>query len=169
MPRISAGLLLYRLGRGGLEVLIAHPGGPMWSRRDEGSWTLPKGLADDGERDLLEVARREFAEETGHVAPAGAALSLGEVRLRSGKVVHAWAIEGDLDPASAASNEFDLEWPKGSGRLIRVPEVDRVAWFAPDEARRRLNPTQAAFVDRLVQALGRDDGAPGVREDPAAG
>ena len=104
MPKISAGLLLYRRTATGIEVLIAHPGGPMWAHRDTGAWSLPKGLVDDGEEDLLAVARREFAEETGHVAPAVTPLPLGETRLRSGKVVHAWAIEGDLDPATAVSN-----------------------------------------------------------------
>lgn len=153
MPKVSAGILAFRRGASGVEVLVAHPGGPMWARRDEGSWTIPKGLADDGETDLLAVARREFAEETGHPAPAGPYLDLGEVRLRSGKLVRAWAAEGSLDPATAHSNEFDLEWPPGSGRVLRVPEVDRVAWMAPDAARRALNPVQAELVDRLMEAL----------------
>jgi predicted NUDIX family NTP pyrophosphohydrolase len=153
MPRIAAGLLLYRRGPDGLEVLAAHPGGPAWEGRDVGAWTLPKGLVDPGETDLLEVARREFLEETGHAPPNVTPLDLGSVELRSGKVVHAWALEGDLDPLAARSNEFDLEWPRRSGRFVRVPEIDRVAWFRPDEARRRLNPAQAAFVDRLVAAL----------------
>jgi predicted NUDIX family NTP pyrophosphohydrolase len=153
MPRIAAGLLLYRRGPDGLEVLAAHPGGPAWEGRDTGAWTLPKGLVDPGETELLDVARREFLEETGHVPPNGRPIDLGRVELRSGKVVHAWALEGDLDPKTARSNEFDLEWPRRSGRFVRVPEIDRVAWFRPDEARRRLNPAQAAFVERLVAAL----------------
>jgi predicted NUDIX family NTP pyrophosphohydrolase len=153
MPRIAAGLLLYRHGPDGLEILAAHPGGPAWADRDAGAWTLPKGLVDPGETELLEVARREFREETGHPPPDGNPIDLGQVQLKSGKIVHAWAMEGDLDPATASSNVFDFEWPRRSGTFVTVPEVDRVAWFHPDEARRRLNPAQATFVDRLVAAL----------------
>lgn len=153
MPRVSAGILAFRRTATGVEVLVAHPGGPMWARRDDGAWTIPKGLVDDGETDLLAVARREFAEETGHPAPDGPYLDLGEVRLRSGKVVRAWGAEGDLDAATARSNEFDLEWPVGSGRIVRVPEIDRVAWMAPGDARRALNPIQAELVDRLLGAI----------------
>jgi predicted NUDIX family NTP pyrophosphohydrolase len=153
MPRIAAGLLLYRRGPDGLEVLVAHPGGPAWAGRDAGAWSIPKGVADPGEIDLLEVARREFREETGHVPPAGEPLDLGEVRLKSGKVVQAWALPGDLDPARATSNLVEMEWPRKSGSWLTVPEVDRVAWFDAAEARRRLNPAQAVFVDRLEAAL----------------
>jgi predicted NUDIX family NTP pyrophosphohydrolase len=149
----SAGLLLYRRSDGGsLELLIAHPGGPFWKRRDEGAWTIPKGLIEDGEADL-EVARREFREETGHEPPLDGTLSLGEVQLASGKTVLGWAAEGDLDPAAATSNEIEVEWPPRTGRRISVPEVDRVAWVPPDEARRLLNPAQVAFVDRLLAML----------------
>ena len=155
MPKLSAGLLLFRRTADGIEVLVAHPGGPMWARRDTGAWSLPKGAREDHETDLYNSARREFHEETGHVAPDGPAIDLGEVRMRSGKVVHAWGLEGDLDPAAITSMEVDLEWPPHSGRTVRVPEIDRVAWLRPADARRKLNPAQAGFVDRLLQALAR--------------
>lgn len=153
MPKLSAGLLLYRRTRGGIEVLIAHPGGPLWARRDAGAWSLPKGGPDDDETDLLDAARREFREELGHEPPDGPAIDLGEVRMRSGKVVHAWALEGDLDPAAITSMTVEVEWPPRSGRSLAVPEIDRVAWLRPEAARRRLNPAQAAFVDRLLETL----------------
>ncbi|HEU4672679.1 MAG TPA: NUDIX domain-containing protein [Candidatus Limnocylindrales bacterium] len=151
-PKRSAGLLLYRRTDGGIEILIAHPGGPFWAKRDEGAWTIPKGLIEDGESDL-EVARREFREETGHPAPIDGTFPLGEIQLRSGKIVAGWAAEGDLDPSAARSNLATVEWPPRSGRQIRIPEVDRVAWVSPAEAKRLLNPAQAAFVDRLLEAL----------------
>jgi predicted NUDIX family NTP pyrophosphohydrolase len=159
--RVSAGILLFRRGAGGLELLLAHPGGPFFARRDEGHWSIPKGEP-DGAEDLLVVARREIEEETGHRAPAGSdapPLELGTIVQKGGKVVRAWAIEGDLDPAAAVSNEFELEWPPRSGRRQRFPEIDRVAWFEPAEARRRLKPTQVPFVDRLVATLAASDEA----------
>ena len=143
MPKLSAGVLLYRRAGDGVEVLVAHPGGPIWARRDTGAWSLPKGAPLDTELDLLETARREFEEETGHEPPAGPTIDLGEVRMRSGKVVHAWAIEGDLDPKRLRSMEAEIEWPPRSGQVLLVPEIDRVAWVGPSEARRRLNPAQA--------------------------
>ena len=149
----SAALLLYRRGDGGPEVLLAHPGGPLWAKRDGGAWSVPKGEIEPGEEPLA-VARREFEEETGTRAPDGDLVSLGEVRQKSGKLVTAWAALGDLDPATAKSNTFPLEWPPGSGNWIDVPEIDRVEWFALDEARQRLNPAQVAFVDRLAELLG---------------
>lgn len=155
----SAGILLFRRVSGALEVLLAHPGGPYWQRQDFGSWSLPKGLA-EGDEALEAVAAREFAEETGsevvNVAldPRRAPLALGEVTLKSGKVIHAWAVEGDLDPALASSNEIEIEWPPRSGRRLVIPEVDRVAWFGLEEARRRAHPIQAEFVDRLETRLG---------------
>jgi predicted NUDIX family NTP pyrophosphohydrolase len=155
----SGGILLYRQGAGGLEVLLAHPGGPYWKRQDYGSWSVPKGLAEPGEA-LEAVAAREFAEETGSelvsVArdPAQPPRDLGEVSLKSGKVIHAWAVEGDLDPALSSSNEIEIEWPPRTGRRLVIPEVDRVAWFGLEEARRRAHPAQAAFVDRLETQLG---------------
>ena len=148
---VSAGLLLYRRTSHGLEIFIAHPGGPFWRDRDEGAWTIPKGVVDDGEA-LLAAAEREFFEETG-VRAEGPFLPLGSVRQKSGKRVHAWAWEGDADVERVTSNTMRSEWPRGSGRLIVFPEVDRCAWFAPDEARARMNPAQAAFVERLEEAL----------------
>lgn len=154
MPKrtnVSAGLLLFRRPAGRLEVFLAHPGGPFWGGRDAGAWTLPKGLLADGE-DPLAAARREFEEETG-IRPAGPFLPLASVRLKSGKVVHAWAWEGDADPAGVKSNLMRAEWPRGSGQWVEFPEVDRCAWFDPPAAREKLNPAQAAFIDRLEAAL----------------
>jgi predicted NUDIX family NTP pyrophosphohydrolase len=140
-------------------VLLVHPGGPLWSRRDLGAWSLPKGEY-GSEEDPLAAARREFEEELGSPAPDGDPRELGEVRLKSGKRVVAWAVEGDLDASAARSNTFELEWPPRSGRRIEVPEVDRAEWFTAAEARRRLNPAQAAFVDRLEDLLaGRPEAA----------
>lgn len=155
---VSAGILLYRSSSGSVEVLLAHPGGPYWNAQDFGSWSVPKGIAEAGEA-LADVAAREFAEETGFeladVArnPEEPPLDLGEVTLKSGKVIRAWAVEGDLDPARSASNEIEIEWPPRTGRRLVIPEVDRVAWFGLPEARRRAHPAQAAFVDRLEQRL----------------
>jgi predicted NUDIX family NTP pyrophosphohydrolase len=155
--RRSAGLLLFRHTGDHLEVLLAHPGGPLWTKRDAGAWSVPKGEVEPGE-DPPAVARREFEEETGHPPPDGEYVSLGEVRQKSGKYVVAWAAEGDLDPATAKSNTFPLEWPSGSGDWVDVPEIDRVEWFDLDEARTRLNPAQVAFIDRLADAI-RERGA----------
>lgn len=149
---ISAGLLLFRRANGRLEVFLAHPGGPFWARRDEGAWTLPKGGVEAGENPL-DAARREFQEETG-IAPAGEFIPLGSIRQRAGKIVHAWAWEGDADASTVTSNTTQTEWPRGSGRRITYPEIDRCAWFTPDEARRRLNAAQAEFVGRLEERLG---------------
>ncbi len=152
--RRSAGILLWRRadGQDGVEVLLAHPGGPLFERKDHGHWTIPKGEP-DGERDEYAVARREFEEETGFAPPDGEPIPLGEIRQKGGKVVIAWALEGDVDPAAAVSNTFPFEWPPRSGRRIEIPEVDRVAWFAPDEARARIKDTQIPFIDRLLAAL----------------
>lgn len=159
--RRSAGLLLYRRRPAGeIEVLLAHPGGPLWATRDEGAWTVPKGEYDD-EEDPWAVARREFEEETGHPAPPGDPIDLGEILQKGGKVVTAWALEGDLDPRTAHSNTFALEWPPRSGRWITIPEIDRVDWFAPERARRRIKDTQIPLIERLLAALG--DGARGGR------
>jgi predicted NUDIX family NTP pyrophosphohydrolase len=163
-PGISAGTLLYRRGATGLEVLLAHPGGPYWRQQDWGSWSVPKGIAEDDEA-LEAVAAREFGEEVGFaledvaVDPSRPPLDLGEVTLKSGKVVHAWAVEGDVDPALAHSNEVEIEWPPRTGRRLTIPEVDRVAWFGTDEARKRAHPAQAAFVDRLEARLAAMPGA----------
>ena len=156
-PRTSAGILLFRRSAAGIEVLLGHPGGPYFESRDDGVWSIPKGEAADGE-ELWSVAKREFGEETGHVIGSSARIiALGSVIQRGGKVVHAWAVEGNLDPASAWSNTFSMEWPPHSGISIAVPEVDRVAWFAPDAARAAMNPAQATLVDILLEAIGPVD------------
>jgi predicted NUDIX family NTP pyrophosphohydrolase len=145
---------MYRTCRGGLELLLAHPGGPYWARKDEGAWTLPKGLCGEGEEPFA-AAQREFNEETGFT-PHPPYLPLGELRQKSGKLVMAWAFEGDCDPAQLHSNSFELEWPPRSGRTRSFVEIDRAAWFAPEEARRKILPGQAAFIDRLEAALADD-------------
>ena len=146
---LSAGILLHRERDGAREVLLVHPGGPYWARKDEGAWSIPKGECADGEDPRL-CALREFEEELGVAPPAAAELrELGSVRLRSGKHVTAWAAPGDLDADAIRSNTFTLEWPPRSGNRQEFPEVDRAGWFGLDEARRKLNPAQTAFLDRL--------------------
>jgi predicted NUDIX family NTP pyrophosphohydrolase len=153
VPAHSAGLVLYRPAPdGGVEVLLVHPGGPFWARRDLGAWSIPKGEVEAG-AELRATAVREFREELGTEPPDGPWLDLGEVRQRSGKRVTAWAVEGDLDTQRMASNLVEMEWPARSGRKVSFPEVDRAAWFAPDEARRRLVSGQVELVDRLVGLL----------------
>jgi predicted NUDIX family NTP pyrophosphohydrolase len=147
----SAGLLLYRRAGPSLQVLLVHPGGPFWQRKDLGAWTIPKGEVTDGEA-LIEAARREFQEETGYAIDAPAE-PLGHVRLTSGKVIHAFAVEGDVDAARIRSNTFELEWPRGSGRRRIYPEVDRAAWFDMGEARQKILPAQASLLDALRQLL----------------
>ena len=146
--RLSAGILLFRERDGRLEVLLGHPGGPFFAKKDEGSWTVLKGEADPGE-ELPAVARREFAEETGQEPPDSTMLELGEVRQRGGKTVVAWALAGDLDPAAARSNTFEMEFPPRSGRTSEFPEIDRVGWFDLETARRKILPAQVPFLDRL--------------------
>jgi predicted NUDIX family NTP pyrophosphohydrolase len=148
---LSAGLLLFRRREGTLEVFLAHPGGPFWRDRDAGAWTIPKGLVEEGE-DLLAAATREFAEETG-VQPVPPFLPLGRIRQKGGKVVHAWAWEGDADPSTVVSNTVRNEWPRGSGHWLEYPEVDRCAWFEAGAARVRINAAQAELIDRLETAL----------------
>ncbi len=150
--RTSAGLLLWRSRAGRLEVLLAHQGGPFWVKKDLGHWTIPKGEVEPGE-ELVAVARREFEEETGNKPPAGPLIELGQITQKSGKLVVGFGAEGDLDPATAVSNTFDLEWPPGSGVVQSFPEIDRVEWFELDEARRRLKAAQVPFLDRLEAAL----------------
>lgn len=152
MPATSAGILPYRLTGGRLEVFLVHPGGPFWTRKDSGAWSLAKGEHGPAE-DPLEAARREFAEETGF-AIAGELTDLGSMKLAGGKVVRAWAVEADYDPALVRSNTFTLEWPKGSGRVREYPEVDRAAWFDLEEAARRLLPSQVPFLRELLARLG---------------
>lgn len=148
-PR-SAGVLLFRRAPcGGLEVLLVHPGGPFWARKDEGAWSIPKGEYEANE-DALLAARREFEEELGTPPPSGYTHDLGEIRQRAGKLVRAFALEGDLDAENITSNTLLIEWPPRSGRRIEIPEVDRAAWFELEEARSRINPAQAALLDRLA-------------------
>jgi len=148
----SAGLLLFRGEGAGLEVLLVHPGGPFWRSRDAGAWSIPKGGIEPGE-DSLAAARREFSEETGGTA-SGEALPLTPVRQAGGKVVLAWAVRGDFDPASLRSNTFELEWPPRSGRTASFPEVDRAAWFPLPEARRRVLAGQRPLIDELDSLVG---------------
>jgi predicted NUDIX family NTP pyrophosphohydrolase len=152
MPRRSAGIALYRRSQPELEVLLVHPGGPLWARRDAGVWSIPKGEYEDGE-DPAAAARREFAEELGSPVPEGELIDLGEVKQRSGKLVRAWAVAGDLDATTITSNTFALEWPPRSGRTREFPEVDRADWFTLEEARARVNPAQVPLLDRLEQAV----------------
>lgn len=157
MPPPSAGLMVYRrLPSGAIEVLLAHPGGPWFARKDLGAWTIPKGEYELASEEPLAAAEREFAEEIGLSPPPGERIDLGEVRQTSGKRVRGFAVEGDLDPREGGSNLFEMEWPPGSGKVGRFPEIDRAEWFGLDEARRRLNLAQSAFVDRLAVALGLD-------------
>jgi predicted NUDIX family NTP pyrophosphohydrolase len=153
MPKRSAGILMYRNAGGELRVLLVHPGGPFWAKKDAGAWSIPKGEYGDGE-DTLACARREFAEELGRV-PEGEFRELGEVTQRGGKRVTAWALEGDFDVETMVSNTFELEWPPKSGRRRLFPEVDRAAWFTVEEAHEKILPAQWDFIDRLVALVGR--------------
>jgi predicted NUDIX family NTP pyrophosphohydrolase len=149
MPKQAAGILMYRRGALGLEVLLAHPGGPLWARKDAGSWTMPKGQFTDGELPL-DAARREFEEEMG-TAPTGNFQPLGTVKQPSGKVIHAWAAESDFDASTVKSNLFSMEWPPRSGRMGEFPEVDRAGWFPIEEAREKIIKGQAPFLARLLE------------------
>jgi len=151
--RRSAGLLVYRVGASGVEVLLGHMGGPLWARRDEGGWTLPKGEYDAASEEPLAAARREFTEELGLPAPDGAVLPLGEVIQAGGKRVVAFAVEGDLDPDTVVPGTFEMVWPPRSGRVRSFPELDRVAWFALAAAAPKLVAAQRTFLDRLAAAL----------------
>jgi predicted NUDIX family NTP pyrophosphohydrolase len=150
----SAGLLMYRKAGKGIEVLIVHPGGPFWAKKDKGAWSIPKGEFEEGE--ALDTAKREYREELGHDAPEGDYAELGSVKNKSGKTIHAWAAEGDLDVTKLASNTFSMEWPPKSGQQQEYPEVDKAGWFAPEKATQKLNPAQAPFVERLLEILGVD-------------
>ena len=145
----SAGLLMFRVNAGALQVLLVHPGGPFCAKKDAGVWTIPKGMPEEGE-ELLECARREFREETGFDAGDGPFLPLSTVKQKGGKVVHAWAMQGDCDPAQLKSNTFSLEWPPRSGKMADFPEIDRAAWFGVEEARRRILKGQLGFIEHLV-------------------
>lgn len=152
MAKTSAGILMYRRRASGLEVLIVHPGGPFWKNKDAAAWSIPKGEFLPGENPL-EVARREFKEELGRAA-SGKFTELRPVFQAGGKIVYAWAVEGDLDPGKIKSNEFDLEWPPRSGRYIKVPEVDRAEWVDLTTARQKLIVAQTGFVDQLEEMIG---------------
>lgn len=153
MPVRSAGLLLHRSQDERTEVLLVHPGGPFWARRDAGAWSIPKGEQEPGE-DPLAAAQREFAEELGMPVPAGEPLDLGEVRQRSGKVVRAFALEGNLDPAEIRSGTCEIVWPPRSGRTIVIPEIDRAEWFELEAARNRILAAQLPLLERLEALLG---------------
>lgn len=152
MTKRSAGILLFRKSGEHLEVLLVHPGGPYWAKKDLGAWSIPKGEHSEGE-DALVVAKREFEEELG-VAFVGSPRELGSVTQRGGKVVTAWAVEGDFDPSRLRSNTFTMEWPPKSGRQREFPEVDQAAWLEISEARRKMHDAQTEFLDRLIALLG---------------
>jgi predicted NUDIX family NTP pyrophosphohydrolase len=151
--RTSAGILLFRRVVTGVEVLLVHPGGPFWKNKSDGVWSIPKGEYEPGSEDPVVAARREFREEIGHQAPRGPCLDLGEVTQKAGKRVVAFALEGDLDPATVASNTFTMEWPPKSGRTAEFPEVDRAAWFPIGDAHTVINAAQAVFLDRLAGSI----------------
>jgi predicted NUDIX family NTP pyrophosphohydrolase len=151
MAKISAGILLFRTRPAGVEVMLVHPGGPFWAKKDAGSWSIPKGLADEGEN-LLAAAKREFLEETG-MAIEGEFLDLGRHKQAGGKTIVAWACEADFDPAKLRSNTFAIEWPPRSGRTAEFPEVDRAAWYSIDEAPEKINKGQAPIIAALVKRL----------------
>src|SRR5947208_1255705 len=159
MPERSAGILLFRHRDTGLEILLVHPGGPFFARRDAGAWSVPKGLYEEGEEPLA-CARREFAEEIGSPCPDGPALELGDIRQRNGKRVTAWAVEGDLDADRITSNTFTLEWPPRSGRHQEFPEVDRAGWFGLGAAREKILAAQAPLLDRLMAILENEGTVP---------
>ncbi|NOX20542.1 MAG: NUDIX domain-containing protein [Nitrospirae bacterium] len=152
MPKLSAGLLMFRRKKGRTEVLLVHPGGPLWKNKDEGAWSVPKGVVEEDE-DILEAAKREFQEETGIEIKADEFFPLGSVRLKSGKVVYAWAFEGDCDTSKIKSNTFTMEWPPRSGKRMEFPEIDRAEWFDLDTARKKINPAQSQFIRELERVL----------------
>jgi predicted NUDIX family NTP pyrophosphohydrolase len=160
MPKLSAGLLLYRVTGDVVEVLIGHPGGPFWARKDDGAWSIPKGEYEQGQ-DPWDAAQREFAEEIGTAPPDGPRIDFAPVRQPSGKVLTVFAVRADLDVADAHSNTFELEWPKGSGRMRQFPELDRVGWFPVGRARVKLLKGHAAVVDLLMA----DPALAGLREE----
>jgi predicted NUDIX family NTP pyrophosphohydrolase len=151
MANQSAGILLYRIKDTHLELFLVHPGGPFWQKKDLGSWTIPKGEFTAAE-DALAAAKREFEEETG-LALTGSFIKLSPVKQKAGKLIHAWAVEGNIDALSISSNSFSLEWPPKSGKWKEFPEVDRAEWFDVDIAREKINPAQVSFIDELLQKL----------------
>ncbi|HSH40830.1 MAG TPA: NUDIX domain-containing protein [Arenicellales bacterium] len=167
MSRHSAGILLYRIRDGRLQVLLAHPGGPYWARRDEGAWSIPKGLI-DADEDPLAAARREFREETGCDVD-GNFVELGSVRQPGGKLVQAWALEHDLDPSTLHSNRFTMEWPPHSGQFRDFPEIDRAQWFCIDDAREKILKGQREFLQRLQRRIGDPERRLRAGDDPGSG
>ena len=151
MPIHSAGILLFRFRNDKLEVMLVHPGGPFWARKDEGAWSIPKGILDENE-DPLDAAKREFNEETG-LGADGDFIELGEVKQPGGKIVHAWALEKDLDVTEIRSNSFTMEWPKNSGKMREYPEIDRAGWFGLDEAKTKILKGQLALLERLAEMV----------------
>jgi predicted NUDIX family NTP pyrophosphohydrolase len=151
MPKLSAGLLMYRLREGGVEVLLVHPGGPIWAKKNEGAWSIPKGEVETGE-DPLSTAKREFEEELGF-APEGKFIKLQDVKQKGGKTVQAWAFEGNCEPSSVRSNTFLMEWPPRSGNKQEFPEVDRAEFFEMMCAKQRINPAQAELLSELERLL----------------
>jgi len=152
MPKQTAGILLYRRKAAVLEVLLTHPGGPYWENKDDGAWTVPKGIIEEGE-EPLDTAKREFEEELGSPVPAGRLRSLDPIRQAGGKLVHAWAVEGDFDPTTLRSNMFSMEWPPKSGEKQEFPEVDQAAWFTIDIARQKILKSQSNLLDQLEDLL----------------
>jgi predicted NUDIX family NTP pyrophosphohydrolase len=159
MAKLSAGILMYRGQGPALELLLVHPGGPFWAKKDRGAWSIAKGEYEEGEEPLA-VAKREFEEELGTPAPKRAYLQLGELKQPSRKVITAFAVEGDLDPRTFKSNHFAMEWPPKSGKMQSFPEVDRAAWFSLDQAATKIQLGQAPFIDRLLAARGFDHRSP---------
>lgn len=157
----SAGILVYRKNGTSIEVLIVHPGGPFWAKKEKGAWSIPKGEPEDD--DPLMAAKREFQEETGHEAPEGDFIELGSVKNKSGKTIFAWGVEGDLDASTVKSSTITIEWPPKSGSQQEFPEVDKAGWFGLEKAKEKLNPAQADFIDRLAQALEVDIPEPPVQ------
>lgn len=153
MSKTSAGLLLYRFAEGRTEVLLVHPGGPYWAKKDEHAWSIPKGEAETDE-DMVEAAKREFKEEIGQDPPAGELQELGSVKVSGGKTNHVWALEGSLDVSSIKSNMTTVEWPPSSGQTLQIPEVDKAEWVTLDRAQWKLHKGQAPFIDRLASMLG---------------
>lgn len=151
MAKISSGILLYRIIQSSAEILLVHPGGPFFARKDDGSWTIPKGELIDDE-DPLHAAIREFEEETGY-KPAGNFIALPAIKQKGGKIVQCWAVSGDLDPAAIVSNTFEMEWPPRSGKRKSFPEVDRAAWFSIPEARQKINERQVDFINKLLEVI----------------
>ncbi|MGZ4283801.1 MAG: NUDIX domain-containing protein [Solirubrobacteraceae bacterium] len=150
--RRSAGLLVHRQRGSQLEVLLVHPGGPMWAKRDAGAWSIPKGEYESDE-DPLAAAKREFEEELGTVAPDGPVIDLGEIKQKGGKIVSAWAVAGDVDVTEITSNTLEVQWPPRSGKMLEIPEVDRAEWFGLHAAREKINAAQAELLDRLTEIL----------------